>query len=578
MSFKRILSLSLVFLFAVLALVGCKKEDTTVDSDGIELLDTPIVIADASGVYYKVARPQQSTTVYTSCSYSVATHSPSFSIQQTVAKESDNATASNEILIGNTCRAQSKDTLSSIGFDDFKITTVDGMIVIAAHTPERLTEAVDFLKENLLKETDGRLEYIGNYHFKSEEALMVDEGESWADYKIVCCDDNLYSAANSIKKFIKDTCGEDVEVIYDSKPKEGKEIVLGSSVKRDICSLTQELAIGEFLVAVKDKDLLVAAKDETSSLKALEVFKSDYLSGVYSDTFNFVEGFSLTDNAYRSTFSDSAAFTEGSDIRVMSFNLLVDIWADTPPVSGRDKTVASTILCYKPDVIGFQETSSNWHSAIKNAIKNTPYKLICVEHENYSHEKYGKTCFTPILYNSDTVKLIESGVEEFVESDNHYMKTIAWAYFEHTASGKKFVQVNTHFTPSHAEQSLEYRTAQALEVLALADSLESQYDCPVLITGDFNSTEGKDKENAHKPYWSIIDGGFSDAKYSATKINRNCSTWHELGAQVSTATANSLDHIFGNEKVKFTYFNTLVDKILMSASDHCPIYADVILK
>ena len=116
------------------------------------------------------------------------------------------------------------------------------------------------------------------------------------------------------------------------------------------------------------------------------------------------------------------------------------------------------------------------------------------------------------------------------------------------------------------------------EECAFIDELEAEYDLPILLTGDFNTTEGKDKTNKHAPYWNLIDSGLHDAKKSADKIKRACTTWHELGSTVSTADAGSFDHIFGNSKVSFKFFNTLVDKMLMSAADHCPIYADVKFK
>lgn len=572
---KRISALTLALFFALTVLVSCKNEkEPTVTEEGIVLLETPVVVADASEAYFKVVKSTASTNEINACLSALVNIADGFTLKYENAKEENNGNTDGEILLGNTCRTESKEAMNEVGYDGFSIKYANNKIVIAAHTPERLSEATAFLKEKLLRVSDGKLEYIGDYTYNSDAALMIGEGESIADYKIVCGDDNLYMNAQKIQKYIKDNLGAELEIIYDTKPKSSPEIVLGNA-KRDIAKLTDSLNMGEGMIAVKDKDLLIAAKDMTTTVKAFEMFAEQYMSGIYTDSFNFKADLSVTESVFKSQFKESPDITGDADIRVMSFNVLCDLWGNEG-VSGRDTTVAQTLLYYTPDVVGFQEMSSNWHNSVKKLLKATPYKLINLEHDHVN-DKYGNLNFTPILYNSDTLTLIENDTKEFTETDLRYMKTMSYAYFEHKESGKKFVVLNTHFEApdSSSDRSLVLRTKQAADIISFVKELETKYDCPIVVTGDFNSTEGKDKTGAHLPYWSLIDSGLHEAKYSADKIQRACKTWHELGSQVSTAADGSFDHIFGTERVKFTYFNTLVDKVLMNASDHCPIYADV---
>ena len=233
-----------------------------------------------------------------------------------------------------------------------------------------------------------------------------------------------------------------------------------------------------------------------------------------------------------------------------------------------------------PDVVGLQEASKSWHTALKSELKNTSYELINTERREATTEKYGKTNFCPILYNTDTLTLIESDTREFVVTDNLYLRILSYAYFEHKESGNKFVVISTHYADPGADEAekaknVEIRKSQTEEMIALIAELEAKYNCAVLLTGDFNTTEGSEKTGKHAPYWNLINSGLSDAKKSADKINRACTTWHELGQLVDPSPAGSFDHIFGNDKVHFTYFNTLVDKAIINAADHCPIYADV---
>ena len=100
--------------------------------------------------------------------------------------------------------------------------------------------------------------------------------------------------------------------------------------------------------------------------------------------------------------------------------------------------------------------------------------------------------------------------------------------------------------------------------------MKERYNCPVITTGDYNTTEAED---GYKTITEVAQ--VSEAKYTAKKINRQCVTYHDLGKTVSVSKSNSIDHIFGTDRVEFMYFNVLVDKTVINASDHCPIYADV---
>ena len=576
---KSAVALMLALIFAVLPLAGCKKENENADFDtNGNVLSEPVVIADGKEAYFKLLRPEADSNTMLECLGELMYPADGFKLTYATAKEADNENTDKEILIGNTCRKQSKDAMNAIGYDDFSITYVDNKIVVAAHNPERLIEAVLYLKENLLRVIDGKLEYIANYTFTSSDSLMIDKGESIADYKIVCGHDQLYMSAYDIKEYIKNAYGVDLEIIFDSQPKTGKEIVLGNA-KRDICNVADTLGYSDGIIKVENKDILIATKDSVDTNLLFDIFKDEYLSGAYTDTFNFKGDLSRTVNIYEGIFKDPAKLAAGSDIRVMSFNVLCDLWGN-PSVLGRQDGVMKTIKNYAPDVVGFQEFSDGWHRAIKSAIKTTPYKLILTEHD-YVDPKYGNTNFTPILYNSDTLTLIECDTVEFTETDNRYMKNMSYAYFEHKASGKKFVALNTHYEApgndeAEKEENIEYRKSQTADMIALIAELEEKYDAPIVVTGDFNTYEGSDKTGKHSPYWDLVEKAeLHEAKKSADKIQRNCTTYHELGTSVSLSPSGSFDHIFGNDKVKFTYFNTLVDKMLMSVSDHCPIYADV---
>ena len=584
-SLKRFTALALCLLMLLPILAACNKKKQTeegpvVTPDGIVLASTPVVIAGGDLVY-TVARPQNSTDAYSTCLTQLINIADGFTMAYRIAKDTDGLAESAEILLGNTCRTESKDAMAAIGYDDFSITYVNNKIVIAAHTPQRLKEAVTFLKEKLLQVKDGKLVYIGDYRFTSTQQLLLGEGESLADYRIVCSDmDNLYGAATTIKQAIKKTCGVDLKIVLSNQPATEREIVIGTP-REGMTATANELALDEGVIAVQGKSILITSRNVLTTVQLATLFAEEYLSGTYTNQFNFKSDFFVVVNAFDGLFKDATKRANGTELRIMSFNLLVDIWSDTPAVKGRDTVVTQTLLYYTPDVIGLQEASATWHKNLRLYLKGTPYQLICTE-RTVSHEKYGKHNFNPILYNADTLTLVECGVKEYKNKTNQYMRTMSWALFEVKATGEQFVHLNTHFdAPGNNEtekaENLASRKKQSAELMDFKTELETKYNCPLLVTGDFNTIEGSDKEDKHLPYWNIIENGLHDAKYSAEKIQRQCATWHTYGSIISTGKAGSFDHVFGTERVSFRYFNTLVDKILMNASDHCPVYADTVL-
>ena len=570
--------LATVSFLAVTAGCGEKEEQQQQQTEPavsgeIVLLEEPVVVADGAGVYFQVIRPEINTDVIGSCQAALVALSSGVTLKYNVAKPADNQNGQCEILIGNTCREESVEAMRAIGYDDFSITYKNNKIIIAAHNPERLEEATVFLKEKLIKVTDGRVEFIGSYTFRSTEAVMIGEGESLSEYTIVCGDyDKLYGACSTLQKELKRLSGVELEIIFDTQEKSGKEIVIGNA-SREISKRLDGLGMSEGLVAVDGDDLIVGAKSIQTALLVFDSFMEEHVRGTYTNTLNFKSDYEKTVNPYENSFSDKPALAEGADVRIMSFNVLAELWGDKVAVSGRDVKAVSALLYYAPDVVGLQEMSPAWYNAMTPLLKGTPYKLIGKDNSVY-HSTYGKTNFTPMLYNSDTLTLKESGVKAYSAASKTYAYVMTWAYFEHKETGKCFAVINTHFDLRNSGEKYDNnRSQQAIELASYVKTLQGKYGCEVITTGDYNTNESESQYNS-----IVKNGALHEAKYTADVIKRACNTYHKLGATVSSSAANSIDHIFGTSGVKFAYFNVLIDKIVSEASDHCPIYADVVLK
>lgn len=259
---------------------------------------------------------------------------------------------------------------------------------------------------------------------------------------------------------------------------------------------------------------------------------------------------------------DAPALGKGANLRVMSFNILSEEWNDRTPVEGRDQTVARTILHYAPDVVGLQEISANWYAVLPGRLAPA-YEM--VRRTNSS----GQSNYTGMAYHKEKVKLLDSGTDPFsVGSGGSKIRLVTWGYFEKLDGGARFVVMNTHWCIRQ-----ENRLVHAQEMADLFAKYREKYNCPVISVGDFNA--GQDNE-AYQRYATRT--GQKNARIDAAAIRRSIHTYHALGKQPPATPQSAIDQIFYTGDLTCLFYNVLVDPVILSASDHCPIYADFKLR
>lgn len=287
---------------------------------------------------------------------------------------------------------------------------------------------------------------------------------------------------------------------------------------------------------------------------------------------------------FSDTFFDNdpnaALRTEGSNIRVMSFNILASDWNNKPSVDARDELLVDVVTRYSPDVIGMQEVNAEWYDTLGKNFGT--YKFV-----NEGHNKIlGHVNYSTIAYNTETVTLIKYGQKAFTVNKNRNCRNLMWAIFESkTEPGKRFIVTSTHW-----DLTSPRRVAQAIEMTGKLKFLEGYYKLPMFCTGDYNAREPSDE------YYTFIEcSGFKSSKYAAEKKGLVASSSH-LGDGTGTAedynsgywklgtvsyrqkqinTIQTIDHIFASPDARVLYYDTVVDAAALEASDHCPIYIDV---
>lgn len=261
--------------------------------------------------------------------------------------------------------------------------------------------------------------------------------------------------------------------------------------------------------------------------------------------------------------ADSARSSD-SYARIMSANLLVNYesWGGTD-ARRRAKMFNAVLETYSPDVVAIQEMSDQWYCCIT---KNSgSYKLV------YPLSSGMLIHMTGLLYNSETVTLLDYGRMEYSQGDNPRLRRIVWGLFEDNATKKQYVVTSTHLDlirEGKEKEELSIMNSQAQEQLSFSKELQNRFGCPVFSCGDFNSMDngGYNNEYFAPTIYNTITNTMTDVKYTAS------TTTH---GDERDADAPTFDHIFLIGNAEINRYSILSDTVMQQMSDHYPIFADV---
>lgn len=260
------------------------------------------------------------------------------------------------------------------------------------------------------------------------------------------------------------------------------------------------------------------------------------------------------------------AFKNTGDIRIMSSNLLVDYqsWGGTP-AKPRAKKYLALIDAYKPDVIGVQEFCENWYCAVNHNLPDG-YKLI----NPLTTGLFLR--MTAMIYNSDTLKLIESDTFSYEMGDPR-LRRVIWAVFEDKKTGRRFAVTNTHLDllrEGQYEELTNVMRSQRDELFNCIEELSERFDCLVFSTGDYNTAEDTPYTKAADipEIYNSLAEKLVDTKFvSKNQVCGSERNWLSL----------SYDHIFMKGNAEINSFCLMSYDYLTDMSDHYTIFADVVL-
>ena len=514
-----------------------------------------------------------------------------------------------EILLGDTNRPESQTLKKYLGYNDFGVAVIGKKYVITAHHAGNVDEArgiaEGFMFKNLAEKKNLSVSSNSNYvtskyyqHAKNRKLL----GNSYGVYNIVLsqnCKYYEYLFAIKLQDYIGNKTGKIVKIVYDNEPVTEYEILIGKTNRT-----TSTVGTNKYLLNVVGNKVELLS-DTFYGYDYLYVYCEKYMmselnkvaanAGVIADA-SYVESLKAD--------GSESFLKKGGDVRVI-FNNVFGFNLDsltTPNHSCmpeiRNPMITEFYTEFAPDVLCFEEITSVMRGTdpISELIKEYGYEEVTTP----SFANYPKTT-TPIFYNTKTIKCVASGAYNFhtslypskvniaIQSD----KFMTWAVFEVMATKKQFAVINVHmdsFDTNGAGSGEKKAMAEIQFMVQTAKWITQNYNCPILMGGDFNTTIG---EASHK-FLTNAAVGYTDIQTIAKKSDSNKGYFHGVKhmvynycleggfytgeKQTNPDYSESVDHIYASplakEKITFNTFDILSDATVASFADHCGMVLD----
>ena len=197
----------------------------------------------------------------------------------------------------------------------------------------------------------------------------------------------------------------------------------------------------------------------------------------------------LVTAALSSPAADAPAPSAATGVRVMSFNIRYSTANDGEDRwEKRQDFLIDTIRAYNPDLLGTQEVLADQADFLQQRLPEYGF----VGGGRDDGKRKGE--YSPIQFKKDRFELLAHGqwwlspTPEKVGSkgwDAALPRIVTWARLKDRQSGKTVVYFNTHW--DHMGKTARVESGKLMR--KLVDDLVGGEDVPVVVTGDFNSTE-----------------------------------------------------------------------------------------
>ena len=232
---------------------------------------------------------------------------------------------------------------------------------------------------------------------------------------------------------------------------------------------------------------------------------------------------------------------EGTNLRIFDDNIwqydsknIPKAWVPLgvdPRDSVRSIGFAKLVKDYAPDIVTLQEYSSHMDIYLAPKLRALGFTNAIEKGESWN--------FTPIYYDSTAVELLKVNYNLYKPQtfSNANTKSFTSAVFRHKGNGKVFALINTHlwWKRDNAQPgSMMAKASQVRLMMAEAEMLKAEFDCPVFMAGDMNCEENT------VPIRQLLEEGYVPCYKAATVFADTQNGHHLCSAAGYSAKSNRL--------------------------------------
>lgn len=499
------------------------------------------------------------------------------------------ASKNSGILIGNTKFAESKALNSEMKNKDYYVGLSGNKILIYGGDVDGVSKAVRYFYITVLnsqKVIDKTMVFnTASHTLKQTEKYDIDSitcaGTELAKFTIVIPTEasvNEHYFANALRWWLYQKYGYRMNIVNDSTTAAEHEILIGNTGR----TADNVLEAKDFAVCVSNGNLCLSADGMLGYNTLYTYITETLLKAGGSVDYTLDAGFAHRADV-QALIDDGSSLIDSKtgEVRIMGYNVFggieeYDDGTSTGPIELRQELQLEMIRTYEPDVVGFQEFTTNYSSVVA--------KMTDLGYEEVSYNSSVKHN-NPLFFNNATLMLIDSGYLGFTGIDSQ--KGASWAIFRVRATGKTFVAVSTHFMWNSpqitADEADAARTLNATELLALVSEIRNSHsdyaDIPVVMVGDYNC------KISAEALTSIKNAGFecardiaaqkndSNGHHSYSRYDKNFEVYTTVyGAEKKHTDA--IDHAFVSSGITVNSFAAVNLPYAAYASDHCPTVTD----
>ena len=476
-----------------------------------------------------------------------------------------------EIIVGDRPFEECREMAESVLYGDYHITIVGKKIIVAAYAEGELIRALNYISGMMLKETDESgnplceitaYSYLTPKPLKSVTVNGVDLRKFSIVYGTKGSDDsyNLEAAKNLCGQISK-AVGYLLPVIKDTEKCETEHKLY---VGTQFSGLENEAAVPQpkllhYECKTVGKDYFIVAGGGYTLRAAVAEFVAKYLGKATEDgTVNITD---QNGNYYKVSDAPRA---EGSEMRVMTYNILAAHWTEYMDVQLRYEPFKAVLDTYDPDIVGLQEVCTKWIQLLNNGISDK-YGIIHPRTPDNLHPN-----FSVIIYKKDRFEVVKQGLEYLTPQGPNYIRLVNWVILKDKQTGKLVAFFNTHWDPSSGPHGADH--AKILNKV-MEENPDVKY---VFSTGDYNAKPGTEAYTTFITQTGLLNA--SDVAKAAGTLKNDAGGCAVVGTNKESLTTNGpIDHIIISNNVKVLSFETILWNRVEQVSDHAPKYADVTL-